>query len=130
MECPHKSSPWKAKVRVCVRVDLKPLGREGRAGLNLPYSISDGVQVESLCDLSGCGCSRQVLLIGTMLSFSSSSNSHNSCRFIIIISVHACVFTRVFIVNVLPVPSPQSVFCPHCQSHKSAETLACVLYEV
>lgn len=44
--------------------DLDPLSGQGRAGLDLPYAITDGVQVETLGDLGGRGGRQQVLLVG------------------------------------------------------------------
>lgn len=46
------------------RAHLNALSREGGARLDLPYAVTDGVQVETLCDLGGGGGCQQVLLVG------------------------------------------------------------------
>lgn len=46
------------------RAHLNALPREGGARLDLPYAVTDGVQVEALCDLGGGGGCQQVLLVG------------------------------------------------------------------
>lgn len=42
---------------------LNALPSEGRAGLDLPHAIPDGVQIQSLSDLRGRGGCQQVLLV-------------------------------------------------------------------
>lgn len=46
------------------RAHLNALSREGGARLDLPNAVTDGVQVETLCDLGGGGGCQQVLLVG------------------------------------------------------------------
>lgn len=54
----------KKKARSKPEADLDPLPGQGRARLDLPYAIPDGVQVETLGDLGGRRGRQQVLLVG------------------------------------------------------------------
>lgn len=43
--------------------DLDSFSGEGRTGLDLPHSVSDSVQIQTLSYLGRRGCCEQVLLI-------------------------------------------------------------------